>query len=228
MNQENAGTQLPTTKPNHPTSGGFSPDVLADYEKCISCPDYGINCKGPKLAALRTISNVREYHRRLKECRKIQTKQICALVENEMGSSTVKEYFSHEEKDFRWTNVSAIDNAITYICGGYQDIKEIPNCPATSTDIKEQIFDFTEKLRLSEETCLSLQARIAENKGTYLQQMDDFRQDQQERIKWLKADIRLWRRFAFVLLGIVAVTFLVLIAYLALDIANPESGFFRY
>jgi DNA-binding transcriptional MerR regulator len=166
-----------------PISTAISADFLAEYEQCITCKDHGKNCKGPKLSALRTIANVREYHRRLRNYRKISMEQIFQLTEHEISNATVKDYFSHEEKDFRWTTVSLIDNALTSICGDCVGVPPVylPNCPATSSEIRDQIAAVTDKLREAEEECLALQAKIAENKGKHIEQMDAFRQDQQLR-----------------------------------------------
>lgn len=195
----------------------ISADFLAEYEKCITCKDHGKNCKGPKLAALRTISNVREYHRRLRNYRKITLKQIFALTEHEISNATVKDYFSHEEKDFRWTTVSLIDNALTSICGDCVGVPPayLPNCPATSSEIREQLAAVAEKLRAAEEECLALQAKIVENKGKHIEQLNEFRQDQQDRVEWMRSDVRLWRRISFALLGVLALAIVAFIVYAA-------------
>ena len=223
------GLLSPTTGLQEPIQAAISANFLAEYESCITCKDLGRNCKGPKLAALGTISNVREYHRRLRNSRKIQMKQIFQLTEQEISNATVKDYFSQEEKDFRWATVSLIDNALTVICGDCVGLPPvyIPNCPATSSEIKGQIDQAKEQLRLSEEACASLQAKIEENEIRHSEQMNVYRIDQQDRVSWLKSDIKLWRRIAFCLLGALILTMIVLIVYAAMDLANPDIGFFR-
>lgn len=212
----------PTSSGQPPNSPAICADFLAEYEKCILCKDHGKNCKGPKLSALRTISNVREYHRRLRNYRKISMKQIFALTEHEISNATVKDYFSHEEKDFRWTTVALIDNALTSICGECVGVPPVylPNCPATSSEIREQIAAVAEKLRAAEEECLELQARIAENKGKHIEQLNEFRQDQQDRVEWMKADVQIWRRISFALLCVLALAIFAFIVYAAGNISR--------
>lgn len=206
-----------TSLAQQPISTAISADFLAEYEKCITCKDHGKNCKGPKLAALRTISNVREYHRRLRNYRKISMKQIFQLTEHEISNATVKDYFSHEEKDFRWTTVSLIDNALTSICGDCVGTPPayLPNCPATSSEIRDQIAAVSDKLREAEEECLALQAKLAENKGKHIEQMNEYRQDQQDRVEWLKSDVKLWRKIAFSLVGVLLLEIVAFIAYMS-------------
>lgn len=218
MPEECTSNGLPSTASiQPPISTAISADFLAEYEQCITCKDHGKNCKGPKLAALRTISNVREYHRRLRNYRKISMKQIFALTEHEISNATVKDYFSHEEKDFRWTTVSLIDNALTAICGDCVGTPPayLPNCPATSSEIRDQIAAVSDKLREAEEECLALQAKIAENKGKHIEQMNEYRQDQQDRVEWLKSDIKLWRKIAFSLVGVLLLAIVVFIAHMS-------------
>ena len=202
--------------------------LLTEYEKCITCKDYGKNCRGPKLEALRTISNVREHHRRLRTYRKIPMKPIFDLTEHEISNGTVKDYFSHEEKDFRWTTVALIDSALAAICGGVADQPELlANCPATSGEIRDQMAAALVTLREKEAECLALQTRIAEQQQKHIEQMDEYRKDQQARVEWLTADIRLWRKIAFALLGVLVLAMCVLAFYLVIDLGNSEFGFFR-
>ena len=216
---ENSSLQSPTSVVQAPISDVFPPIAAHRYKKCITCKDLGKYCVGPKLTALRTISNVREYHRRLRNYRKINMKQIFDRTHNEISDASVKDYFSHEDKDFRWTTVAIIDNALTEICSEMAGVRpdEVPPCPATSSEIREKIDAVSYKLQAAEEECLALQAKVAENKGKHIEQMNEYRQDQQKRVEWLKADVLQWRRIAFVLLGIVVVTVALLIGYVVFD-----------
>lgn len=216
---ENNSLQSPTSSMQAPISEVFPPIAAHRYEKCITCKDLGKSCVGPKLTALRTISNVREYHRRLRNYRKISMKQIFDRTHNEISDASVKDYFSHEDKDFRWTTVAIIDNALTEICSELAGVRpdEVPPCPATSSEIREKIDAVSYKLQAAEEECLALQAKVAENKGKHIEQMNEYRQDQQKRVEWLKADVLQWRKIAFVLLGIVVVTVALLIGYVVFD-----------
>lgn len=221
---ENCSIQSPTEASQSPISEVFPPIAAHRYEKCITCKDLGKSCVGPKLTALRSIANVREYHRRLRNYRKITMKQIFERTHSEISDASVKDYFSHEDKDFRWTTVSLIDNALTEICSELAGVRpdEVPPCPATSSEIREKIDSVTDKLRIAEEECLALQAKVAANKGKHIEQMNEYRQDQQARVEYLKDDVRRWRRIAFVLLGLVVVTVAVLISVVALSLLSPQ------
>lgn len=219
---ENCSLQSPTEAVQTPISEVFPPIAAHRYEKCITCKDLGKSCVGPKLTALRTINNVREYHRRLRNYRKISMKQIFERTHSEISDASAKDYFSHEDKDFRWTTVALIDNALTEICSELAGVRpdEVPPCPATSSEIREKIDSVTDKLRIAEEECLALQSKIAANKGKHIEQMNEYRQDQQARVEYLKDDVRRWRRVAFVLLGLVVVTVAVLIGFIVLNLLS--------
>lgn len=193
-------------------------DPLSIYGKCITCPDLGISCKGINLALLQTISNVREHHRRLRNCRNIYMKQIFALTENEISNASVKDYFSHEEKDFRWTTVALIDNALTAICGAAAGVMpdDVSPCPATASDMREQQLKFTGQLQAAEEKCLELQASIAENERIHAERLSAAQSAQQERVEWLREDLKRWRCAAFILIGITAAVIAALMAYIVL------------
>ena len=156
------GSFSPTISELLPDMESVSCETAASYEKCILCKDHGSNCKGPKLSALQTIANVREYHRRLRNARKIAMKDIFALTEKEISNATVKDYFAHEEKDFRWTTVALIDNALLAICGERVGVEpdEIPPCPASSTEISAMMADEIKKRAEAESRCVELQDQI--------------------------------------------------------------------
>lgn len=174
------------------------------YEKCITCKDLGIHCKGPKLNNMKTIANVREYHRRLKKYRGISLRQIYVLTGSEISDGAVRDYFGHGTQDFRWTTVAAIDNALIYLCGGCA-IPDLPVCPASSSEHREQIDCEINKRIQAEEKCEALQAQIAELAEKHLDQLGNLQAVNQERVDWLKADINLWRRFSFALLGVLLI-----------------------
>ena len=124
---------------NTQKSDGFSADTVGLYQKCLHCKDYGVSCNGPKLAALGDIMIVREFHRAIRDQRAIPMRLIYAAAEP-ISESTINDYFSHSEKDFKWTTVGCIDNALTAICGNRvgQPPMDHP-CPASSTEIQAQI-----------------------------------------------------------------------------------------
>lgn len=212
------GVLSPTTGLELPVQAEIAANFLAEYEPCITCKDLGRNCKGPKLAALGTIENVREYHRRLRSAHQITMKQIVQITNKDISEATVKDYFSHEEKGFQWTTVSLIDNAMTVICGDCVGLPPayLPNCPATSSEIKEKTKAAEEKLRIAEEKCECLQNEISDIKALHAEQMNEYRNDQQDRIDWLKADVKLWRKISFCLLGATVLTVIASIVYVTL------------
>jgi hypothetical protein len=226
-----------------PTFGQISAETLAAYAKCITCADYGKLCRGPKLAALGTIANVREFHRRLRTAHKITLREICAATDSEISDYTVKEYFSHEEKDFRWTTVSAIDNALTSICGGFvgSPVAHVPSCPATSSEISAMLSRETSKRQEAESACASLNAALQEQQTKHAATVEQLRNEHREshvdlrdQVKSLNDEKRYYAkkcdRYSLVvaILSIVcALLSIVSAAYIAWDLSNSLAGFFR-
>lgn len=205
------------------------------YEKCVECPDYGVTCNGPKLAALGDIMVVRNFHRAIRSKRSIPMKLIY-LASQPISESTINDYFSHSEKDFKWTTVACIDNALTAICGGRvgQQLLDHP-CPASSSEIKQQQEEAAQKLEISEAECQRLRDRLTEAKGKHIDQMNEYRQDQERRVTFLKdlAESRyqliLKRdRKITILLIIIAALFAALSFYLVWDIMHPGVGLFQW
>lgn len=212
-----------------------SPNILPGYHKCLSCQDYGVTCNGPNLVALGDIGSVRNFHRAMKKARKLSLKAIAEAAPT-ISDSTINEYFSSVSKDYKWTTVGAIDNAITSICGNRLGLPPLDQtCPATSSEFRQQLTAAELKIAAAElrqaqtdAECEELRRRLAASDGMHLSQVAEMQAAKQSEVDWLKDDIKLWRRFAFILLGIGAILLLLMLVYVALDFINPGSGFIRY
>lgn len=216
---------------NDPLPGGESstPGELFStcYEKCIACKDLGVHCSGIKLEHLRSIANVRAYHKRLRNERKISMRQIFAITTDEISDATVKDYFGSEKKDFHWTTVALIDRALVSLCGGVSYCHHHA-CPATATAVRSQLEAQETRIQHADSECEYLRNNLAEQGENHKLQLDQMQQYQQERIDWLKADIRLWRKIAFALLGVLLIVLAALFVYIGWDITHPHAGFIQH
>lgn len=156
------------------------------YQKCLGCPDYGVTCNGPKLAALGDIMMVRAFHREIRNKQEIPMKMIY-LAAPSISESTINDYFSHSVKDFKWTTVGCIDNALTAICGNRvgQPLLDHP-CPASSTDIQEQINRFNGELNDLRKENHRLQEKLTETKGKVISTREEVKEDYASRVVFLK------------------------------------------
>lgn len=156
------------------------------YQKCLNCPDYGVSCNGPKLAALGDIMVVREFHRAIRDRRQIPMKMIY-LAAPTISESTINDYFSHAVKDFKWTTVGAIDNALTAICGNRvgQPLLDHP-CPASSTEIQEQMNHFNGEISGLIQENQRLHEKLTETKSKVIAARDEVKEDYASRVQFLK------------------------------------------
>lgn len=240
MNQtvENAGSGVPTFQ--NPPSGAMY------YRKCVTCPDYGRTCNGPKLAALGSIRLVRDFHRDIRDTRKITMKSIYANAN--VGESTVNDYFSHSDKDFKWTTVAAIDNALTIICGGRvgQQLLDAP-CPASSTELQHERESAAAALAaahgerdsaLSE--CQRLRDKLQAERTAHGDAVEGARAEGQTKTDYLKElaekryDLIMARERTIKILGLIIAALVLallaasigLAAYIAWDKLHPGVGLF--
>lgn len=175
----NPDVKNPNTDPKEANSNGL-------YAKCLDCPDYGVTCNGPKLAALGDIMTVREFHRAIRDRRQIPMKLIY-LAAPSISEYSVNDYFSHSLKDFKWTTVGAIDNALTAICGNRvgQPLLDHP-CPASSTEIQEQMNQFNGEISGLIQENQRLQEKLTETKGKVIAARDEVKEDYASRVQFLK------------------------------------------
>lgn len=186
-NAENSGMLSPTATKENPTAEVTSSQL---YIKCVTCPDYGVRCNGPKLAAFQDISSVRAYHRILRDSRKIIMRQIYEITDKVISDATVKDYFSHADKDFRWTTVAQIDNALTAICGNRVGLPPLDSpCPATSSEISAMIAEETERRKSAESSCTALQTALDEQKQQHAYLLDRVRQENRGSVDYLKNQV---------------------------------------
>lgn len=179
LTSQNSGGKLPNN-----SQDTENPATL--YQKCLKCPDYGVSCNGPKLAALGDIMVVRAFHRAIRDGRQIPMKMIY-LAAPTISESTINDYFSHAVKDFKWTTVGCIDNALTAICGNRvgQPLLDHP-CPASSTDIQAQIGQFGTEIEQLRQENQRLQDKVVETKGKVISTREEVQQDYASRVQFLK------------------------------------------
>lgn len=195
--------------PLSPNISPESPNVTPGWQKCLTCADYGISCNGPSLGSLGNIDSVRSFHKALKKARKLTLKSISDAAPS-ISDTTISEYFSNVVKDYKWTTVSAIDTALASICGNRVGALPLENaCPASSSEIRSQIAAAELKIAAAElkaaqheNDAAGLTERLAAVKAKHIAQIELLESTHTKDMEWMKNEVRLWRRFAFVLLAV--------------------------
>lgn len=213
----------------------LSPKSTALYAKCLACPDYGTTCRGFDLVTLGDIGTVRAFHRAMKKARNLSLKSIAPAAPT-ISEYTISEYFSNVAKDYKWTTVVAIDNAMLCICGNRVGLPPIDHsCPAGASEYKNQlsaadlnIAAANLSLAASQAECDELRRKLSDLDGSHLTQIAEIKASTKAEVEWLKQELTLWRRFSFVLLGAGVIVLACLLLYLGWDIAHGASGLIRY
>ena len=73
-----------------------------------------------------------------------------------------------------------------------------------------------------------MRQKLADTKGKHIAQIAQLEANHAKDLDWMKEDVRLWRRFAFILLGIGAILLAALVFYVGWDVAHPANGIIRY
>ena len=206
------------------------------YAKCLTCPDFVTACRGVDITLLGGSEEKRAYHKAIKKEYGFLLKDIYQLVKNVIGKSTTDEYFGTGTGDYKWTTVTTIHNALLSLVAQKKGVPLCENsCFAFSSEVRNQLAAADLNLAAANMTIANLQAecddlrrRMADSDGDHVIKMAELQLVQQNETNWLKDDIKLWRRIAFILLGIGLVVLAALLGYLAYDIAHPGSGIVRY
>lgn len=210
-----------------------SPNRVPGWQKCLPCMDYGSSCNGPSLNSLGDISSVRTFHKAMRKARNIPLKKIADAAPT-ISEKTVNEYFSNTDRDYKWTTVMAIDNAMLTICGNRYGLPPLNHaCPASSSEFRQQIAAAEMKVAAaelktaqSEADMLQLQQKLTDIKGKHIAQIAQMESRHTKDIDWMKDELRLWRRFAFLLLGIGIVLLTALVFFIGWNLAHPSMGLF--
>ena len=203
--------------------------------KCFHCNDFGKSCRGVHLTSFRTTDDVRAYHKAIRKAKGIHLKRVYEEARI-ISESTINEYFGAGTKDYKWTTVVSIHNALLVICAdgsGIADLKH--SCPASSSEIRNTIAAAELKLAAaelkvaqSEADVAGLMQRLADTKAKHIAQIEQIHESNEKDRAWHRDQIRFWQRFAFVLLGVGVIILVCLLLYLGYDIAHPGSGLVRY
>jgi hypothetical protein len=210
-------------------------NAIPGYWNCLTCGDLGASCNGPSLRTLGDIATVRTFHKELRKVRKIPLRAIYEAAK-QISETTINEYFSNAVKDFKWTTVSHIDHALLAICGNRVGLPPLDHaCPASSSDVRNQLAAADLKLAAAELRAAqsdadldALRQKLADTKGKHIAQIAQLESAHEKDLDWMKDEVRLWRRFAFLLLCIGAILLAALVFYLGWDVAHPGSGLIRY
>lgn len=210
-----------------------SPNRVPGWQKCLPCMDYGSSCNGPSLNSLGDIASVRTFHKAMRKARNIPLKKVADAAPS-ISEKTVNEYFSNTDRDYKWTTVMAIDNAMLTICGNRYGLPPLNHaCPASSSEFRQQLAAAEMKVAAaelktaqSEADMLQLQQKITDIKGKHISQIAQMENSHTKDIDWMKDEIRLWRKFAFLLLGIGIILLTALVFFIGWNLANPSTGLF--
>ena len=201
MNQtiENAGLSA--------NSAPTLPNTTPGWQNCLECTDLGVNCNGPSLRTLGGIASARAFHKALVKCRKIPLKKVAEAAKT-ISDATVYEYFSPVEKDFKWTTVFTICDALVAICGDRVGLPQLSNpCPSSSSEVRSQLAAADLKLAAaelraiqSESATADLQEKIIGIEAKSAERVDQVQKDYSGQIKWVQKQLLLWQALTFSLL----------------------------
>lgn len=215
------------------------PNSTPRYTKCLSCPDFVTSCRGVDITSLESAAEKRAYHKAIKKTFGFKLKDIYPLVERVISKSTTDEYFGSGSGDYKWTTVTTIHNALLFLVAQKKGLPLCEHsCSSFSSEVRQQLATADLKLAAAElksaqheSEVIELQKKISDNKGKHIAQIAQLEAAHAQSdanyakdIEWLKDEVRLWRRFAFLLLGVGILLLSALIFYIAWDVAHPGSG----
>lgn len=202
-----------------PNSAPASPNITPGWHRCLECPDLGVNCNGPSLRTLGDIASARAYHKALRKVRKIPLKKI-AEAAHTISEATVNEYFSNAEKDYKWTTVFVICDAMVAICGDRVGLPPLSNpCPASTSEVRSQLAAADLKLAAAElkaaqadASVVDLQKEVIEVKARSAERIDQMQKDYTSHVRWIQKQLMLWQVLA-IALAVMAIVILLLHAH---------------
>lgn len=230
---KDAADSLPCESEN---TSPLLPNPTPLFAKCLACPDFVTGCRGVDITSLSGAAEKRAYHKAIKKEFGFLMRDIYPLVKNVIGKTTTDEYFGSSTGDFKWTTVTTIHNALLYLVAQKKGLPLCEHsCSSYSSEVRQQMAAADLKVAAAElraaqyETDLdAIRQKLADIKGKHISQIAQLETNHAKDVEWLKDDIRLWRRFAFILLGIGAILLAALVFYLGWDVAHPTTGLIRY
>lgn len=197
-----------------------------DYSKCLKCEHLGNRCTGPNLALFCDIAVLRKYHKALRKARGILMRDIYEAA-YPVSDSVINDYFSADERDFKWTSVAYICRAMLSLCGDLPDNPSL-RCIVTAEAIEAEC-------KAMEGRCSELQDQLAAAKEEARTNAASVKADSRrsidylkEQVAELKRDNTALRRALIVFGALAAALTIALIVYVVWDVAHPLTGFIRY
>lgn len=190
-----------------------SQNSLPGWWNCLECNDLGSSCNGPSLRTLGGIASARAFLKALVKCRKIPLKRVAETVKDKISEATVYEYFSGADKDFKWTTVFIICDALVAICGDRVGLPPLTNpCPSSSSEVRAQLAAADMKVAAaelraaqSEGTVAELQSQIIEVKARSAERIDQMQSDHVTSMAWMRKQMILWQTLTFALVALLVV-----------------------
>jgi hypothetical protein len=184
------------------------PNPVPLYSKCLSCPDFVTACRGIDITSLNGSDEKRAYHKAIKKEFGFLLRDIYPLVKNVIGKSTTDEYFGSGTGDYKWLTVTTIHNALLYLVAQKKGMPLCEHsCSSSSSEVRNQLAAADLKVAASElkqaqaeSECEDLRRRLADSDGDHTTKLTELAAAKQGEIDWLKTEVRVWRRFACILL----------------------------
>ena len=180
------------------------------YAKCLSCPDFVTACRGVDITSLNGAAEKKAYHKAIKKEFGFVMKDIYPLVKNVIGKTTTDEYFGSGSGDYKWLTVTTIHNALLYLVAKKKGLPMCEHsCSSRSSEIRNQLAAAELKAAAaelkaaqSENDTAGMVQKLADAKAKHIAQIAQLEATRAKDMEWMKNEVRLWRRFAFVLLAV--------------------------
>lgn len=155
-----------------------SEKTIVRFEKCIGCPDIGMECLGPNLALL-PITELRLWCKKWKEHFKLSV-ELCGEIWGIGGSA--KRFLSAQETDFKYTTVQCIVRGIVSYGLAPETVMGSSPCPSTSTEINAKIENYEKQLKERQEECEYLLARKNAHANEYIERTAELRESYEKQL----------------------------------------------
>lgn len=172
--------------------GDTSEQKSVRFEKCIGCPDIGMECLGPNLALL-PITELRLWCKKWKEHYKLSI-ELCGEIWGIGGSA--KRFLSAQETDFKYTTVQCIVRGIVSYGLAPETVLGSNPCPSTSAEMNAKYAEYEKQLKERQEECEYLLSRKNAHANEYIERMTELRENHEKQLANKEDTIRFLRDLA--------------------------------